>query len=440
VLGCTTDHRLRLSSSVLEERTWDAWLGVSADTRFIAASEQGRWRLFDTRTGAIVELDRWHVDRRQAGASGTRSMAFHPERPVLALLLRDDQGPRIRLYALETQHFEDVALEGAELFRLSWEPSGRGLHLETIGEDSNRNGRLDWPEPEAPPSRSVCSSEAARFRAYAPRGDRLTSLLLAAPWLLDLSARGPEPTAPGTITSTPGFLTLTAAHGWLGRSESRLMVTRGTESRPLFADDCDGRVLAVHRPTANVLVRCAFPKRKSELRWVSATTTRVLPVESPYQGSFDRRGLGERFLPLYLGERSLLVDLVLGEVVALEPREQLLLQDAPLFAVRHGNSVVLRGRTAPVPPLLADGIDSRARLILGGAAAWLEPYLVTLKPSPTVRRLAGTVHWLTAGGCALVEQEAAEAGSEGLGALAWSCADEGTALGPLPPPQPPRPG
>ncbi len=430
VLGCTQDHKVRLSSSVLEERTLDAWLGVSADTRFIVVSEQGRWLLLDTRSGARVDLDEWHVDRRRARASGIRSLAFHPEHPLLALVLREDQRLRIRLYALDTQRFEDLALDLPDLFRLVWDPSGRGLHLETIPEDSNGNGHIDWPEPELPESHSDCSTPDDRFRVFAPRGDRVQSAVLATPWLTGERHDALNAAWVLSIAPAPGFLSFTADGGWLARVADRLMVTHATTTSPLFPDDCDGRVLAVHRPTANILVRCAFPKQRSELRWVSSARTRVLPVDSPYQGSFDRRGIGERFLPLYVGERSLLVDLAAGALVDLLPREQLLLQSPGLWLVRRGDTVRVRGSDMGEPSELVNAISSRARLRLGSGAAWVEPFLLTLQPSPRAERLPGKVHWLTGSGCALFEREPSEAGSTGLGSLAWACPDDGPAPAP----------
>src|SRR5690606_36849394 len=118
------------------------------------------------------------------------------------------------------------------------------IRVDLVTRDSNGNGRVQWPYPEARGKRGPCPGPIPQFNVWQWPGDD------ASPHLFDIAA--------GQLRHVEGFV-MTVGGGVITRKDNRelwLEQSNG-ESRRISSEKCGGRVLHVDAEQGAVLFGCA---------------------------------------------------------------------------------------------------------------------------------------------------------------------------------------
>jgi hypothetical protein len=390
-----------------QEQSISAVLGQSPDGSAMAYAVGDDWRLVAIDTKREINLTRLGLDRRLVvNEHNARSIVFHPTRTLVALLLRQNDEPSVLL--LDYADGSEVAIRplSREVFHMAWAASGNTLLLDEIPRDTNENQRLDWPLPQATSIRSFCGELAPRFVAASPRGDRVVTTL--------------APIAGGAAVLANGAW-LHDGQVWLGFTEAEgLVAFEPNARRRLTPMDCEVRPVAAHGATKQLLVGC-LSKGRLSLGLVTSRAFRALGVEMPYAEDFELRVWPHRFLPIYSGTSSTLVDFEERRTWPLHERDQLLAQAGAHVVLRRGTTVVRRNPSDASEVVVASSIAGGARVVLGQSVAWVDPYVVSADPASVPHVAPRVVAAVSEDGCALCYTTPANTPDYPRGPLYWVC-------------------
>ncbi len=398
---------LTLSWSDGDAESIAAVLGQSANGDALVIAVGDTWQLVAVATKKRFDLTRMSIDRRLVvNEREARSIAFHPTRPLVALVLRQNDESQVLILDYSDGCEVPVRPLSREVFRMAWDPSGDYLLLDEIVEDSNGNQKLDWPSPQASKTQSFCGDLAPRFVAAAKRGDRLATTLV--------------PRTGGNAVLANGALIHDGAH-WLGLTEERGIAAFGPAGKQqLTPANCDARPVAAHGASHQLLIGC-LEKGRLALGLVTAQKLLSLGVDMPYSEDFERRDWRDRFLPIYSGTSTSLVDFEDRKLVQLNERDQLLAQQNAEVVLRRGATLIRFNLSVGSESLLASGLASGARVVLGRRVAWVDPYVVSADPTSLPRLVPRTVAALSEDGCALTYAAAANPPDYPRGPMRWLC-------------------
>jgi hypothetical protein len=416
--GAVGDAELRLHWADAREQSISAVLGESPDGRAVALATAQGWQLFDTASGRSFDLTALGVDQRfLANATDARSLAFHPTEPLVAVLLRGAQPATIVVLDYARGAQVRVNAVSAEVVRMAWDATGEYLLLDEIPADTNANQRLDWPEPELAGPPKACAV-GRQFVVKSNPGDRSVRSIAS-------KLGGIASLAPDAELHTPrGWISLGASHAAL--------LDAGATHAALTPADCEAHRVATHR--AQMLVGC-LAKSRLTLGLVSAAGFRDLRIDMPYAEVFSELAWRERFLPLYAGATTYLVDFERGNAITLNERDQLLAQERDFVVVRRGSTLVRRHVLDGTESVLAEDIASGARLITSAKHAYVEPYVVGANPAFAAYQAPKSVVALSGSGCVLTFADPADAltlrAPAGAKPLPQSSVDRSYVRGPL---------
>lgn len=402
----------------------DELLAADPHGRFVVVSQAGATQLIDTTTGSRVNLSELGADVRRVRADYAehRSLSFDPSGRALAYLRRVGALPSIVVRDLESGEERRVPPGPGDVFRLKLSADSRYVVFDALREDSNKNGRLDWPVPEETPTSACERPKLPRFRSFAYQG------------------RGDQPTravaslSDGSVRDVPGLVT-PLGNGLLVReSDGSLSVDHGGKRSPLAAAACSGRVLFADAERELALVACVPPPPKVEKRKVAPPPSGKRNVwllgggvardlgSELYETSIDREAVvGARLVPLYPGSEAALVDLDRRELLPLPPGSRVLSTRGPLALIWRGSELSsYDARTKSERPL-AHGVLKNPDLLQTGGTVLLSPFVVTDIDGPA-RTAPHAPLALTATGFVLTASETAEPAVPGA---------NGTIRGPL---------
>jgi hypothetical protein len=385
-------------------------LGQSTSGRGLVIDTGEGWQLIDTVRKKTIDLTELGVDRRRAlNDLVPRGIAFHPTLPVIALLTAREARSEIVVLDYDTGASSTIRPSTQQVFRMSWEASGEFLFLQEIPEDSNGNRRIDWPEPELTRETSGCGETRPRFIVASSRtSDRVA-------WTV-------APRTGGAATAADGFLLYTPG-GWLTlTSDARIALRTTSGVRQLTPPGCEVWPVAAHGPTRQLLVGC-YEKGRLGLNLVSRRGSVALGVDMPPAEDLRHRRWTSRFLPVYAGVRSHLIDFERATAIELQERDQLLAQHGAHVLIRRASSIVRRNLSNSEEFVLATDVASGSRVVFGNGHAWLDPYLVSAEPGFDPLKVPHTVAALSLNGCALSYEQPFDPPHFPRGPLRWICTE-----------------
>lgn len=384
-----------------------AILGQSPDGRAVAIANGGSWQLIDTESQRTFDLNAFGVDQRRVlGDQDARGLAFHPSLPVLALLVQTDGHAGVTFLNFDDGSTRSALPLSSEVFHVAWDAGGEYLVLDELSADSNGNQRLDWPVPELIESSANAPALQGRYIAAAPRGDRAVTSILSQRDAMAVAV-------PGAIMQD--------ADGWLVLQPDRqIAYAANGVVRRLTPTDCDAKLVASHASTKRVLVGC-YEKSRLRLGLASRQGFVALDVDMPAAEDFPRRPLRQRFLAIYAGTRSYLVDFERSSVVSLAERDQLLAQKGTSIILRRGPNLIRRDALSGDEVVVAEGIASGKRVIMRDEYVWVDPYVVGADPKFVSYRAPNTVAAIGRSGCALCYSEPSDAPRHPRGPFHWFC-------------------
>ncbi len=396
----------RLPASMRKVTALLAW---STDGRYLAVlSEAQEPQLYDAQTDTTAALAEPELDlRADALRGGLRSIAFSPDGSRLALLTRGES-PRVMVRDLQHGTVTTITPVGTNVWRVAFDGLGKLVVLQEILEDTNKNGRLEWPVPQRPLRNTLCSPAVSALDAWLPTGDAATTTV--------------APIAGGKAKRVDGFITDWGSAFLAKREGEGLVLIHGERATRLGSDECDAHIIALSAEYGRVLTSCNDKKGHTSLELLSPSGSQTVSYDGPTSFADWTAPEPGRFRALYAGVRTYLVDFRLARVTPLQDRDQLLAQGAAGILVRRANQVLLINPDTGGAESLLDNIHSGLRIALGPGHVVVGHDLL----SAELGKLLGTVEYpvmsLSANGCVLVALGPQGAGAPFLkGPLQWLC-------------------
>ncbi len=402
-----------------------ALLATSADGRYLVVlSEAHEPLLVDAQSEDMTSLATLELDLRADAMRGDlRSVAFSADSSKVAFLLRG-QPPRILIRQLHSGTDVEVTPVGDNVWRIEFDAASRYLVLQEILDDTNGNGRFDWPIPERPLRNTRCMADLGSLDAWPLSGDRAITTI--------------APVAGGKAQRVDGFVT---------SLESSLIVKRGREgltaidesgTRPISNSDCDLHIIALSTRYAQILSICGDKKGHSGLELDSLGAIRKFSFEAPVSMLDWITPESDRFKALYSGTHTLLVDFQLASATQLQDRDQLLAQGTAGIILRRGAAVVLFTPDASTTVTLMDGLAAGTRVMVGPGHAIVGQSVLSANLGKVLGVVAQPTMAIAANGCVLVALGVSQNDRPFVaGPLQWICLNSPHFLGIRPSPNPP---
>lgn len=383
----------------------DDVLARDASGRYVVVSKSGSALLIDALDGTRVDLSELGADvrRLRADYAEHRSLSFDPSGKYLAYLKRSGSAATIVVRELGSGHERPFAAGPGEVLSLRLSADARYVSFEALREDSNHNGKLDWPAPEDVGRGGACETPALpRLRSfgYQGRGDAIVRGVVA---LDSASVRD----VPELVTPLGSSLLLRAADG------SLLLERMGKRSQ-LAPASCDGRVLFADAERELVLAACAPPPPKKTRAgpappasgkrevWLFGAGYAKNMKSELYETSTDREAvIGTRLVPVYPGSEASLLDLERRELLPLPTGSRVLQTTGPFAVVWQGSDLFRYDAASKSQERLAHGVLKNPDFLRTGPALLLSPFVIVGGSAPALVS-PGPALALTSGGNVLV--------------------------------------
>jgi hypothetical protein len=371
-----------------------------------------RYLLLDSHGDGVVDLGSLSADLRTDSSAlpGHRALAFDHAGQRLAYLRSGGQGGELVLRDLAAGSERTVRTPPGEIHRLEIAAGDGYALLHTVAEDTNKNGRLDWPVPPARAPRSACQGPLARISARYPTGDKALKVLV--------SLRGDKAEAvPELVTPLGSALVRRAPSG-------ELVLAENGKSTSLASAQCAGRVLHADAARQMLLIACTGKSVvKAEVELVGAGFRKPLKVSVQATELDAGATQGERLVAVYPGTEALLVDFETRDVHALEPGDLVLAVSGSRALLRNRQTLRIYDAAKRSFQKLDAEVSRIADVIVNGAFVFVSPVLVDLERGQVAGKSALRPLALSSDGKLLVaEGGAGSAERLAQGPLRWIAA------------------
>lgn len=383
----------------------EAWLGHSADGRWLVTQTDGQVELLDTFGKDRVDLSARRIDARADSLSHAshRAIAFAPGGERMAFIRREGRSEGVVLLDLESGHETPVPVGPGRPWRIEFAGDGGALRVWVVAEDKNGNGRLDWPVAE---QRSPAGCQRAlRYGAWLDHGDP------ASLQIVRLGAKGPRPPREALATWGAGLLRRTQG--------GALEWAKGTRRRRLTDEDCGGTLMHVDSGRELALVACSAVGVRVPVWLVGPTFRRELPIQVLASRVDYVSGKPQRLVPLYPGADAVLVDMERRELVILQQGDGVLGVLGALALVRRGTSLLLLDTEDGTTKELAADLPDFGQILEESPFVYAEPYLVDLAQRTVVGSTWGPIAALSSRGAILMASAPETANSLAEGPFFW---------------------
>ncbi len=382
------------------EHALDAWIGSTDEGRHIAYVQEGKLWLRDTQTHTLRDLSSNGADVR------TPSHPYEAHRALTfgfgsAVYLRG-KGIKTRSVVLDLQTGKTVtgAATPGEIYRS--ERAGDWLLQAMLIDDTNGNGRLDWPRPVAK-GRMPCAQPGTAFPEFLDRGDKVT--LRAVP------VNG----KPGVVLNT---LVATAGKSLIFRDQDRVLKQwKNRRTHEIAPKDCEAKVIAVHHPTEVALIACTKDPGRPPLELVGIGIREELGIDLG-TARLNTAIAVERLLPLYPRGNATLVDFQTRKLVPLRAGDQVLATRGEGALIRSRGALYWSTTDGTRNQLAKQAGDDEA-VRLSETLALVHQTVIDLVSGKRLATVPKDALWATRAGRALVPASAATDESVALGPLRW---------------------
>ncbi len=342
----------------------EQWVAHDPSGRHVAYVEAGRLMLHDVDTGARVDLSARGADTRDDGLAfrGHRAASFGDGGKYIVYLKKKKLRGVAVVRELATGHEVEIDPGPVELWRAELGPGAHWVVLRVIGDDSNGNGRLDWPVP--PAGNRGCAGPIPSYDAWIGRGDKVTTLVARA-------AGGPTRFRPELVTPLGRQLVHRRASG-------ALELESFPGRREVVPAACEAKLVRVDADRQRLFAICTADGKRGPLFVVERGKRRDLPIELAPVAVDWTRDETERLWPVYPGLMAALVDLDDLSIHQLRSGDRV--------AATHGTrALVIRGRELVVydaSTKKSTGLDAKTdpmpKTLHAGPVVVVTPWIVDL--------------------------------------------------------------
>jgi hypothetical protein len=366
----------------------DELLAQDPSGRYVVSARDGVATLVDTRLGTRVDLSALGADVRRVRADYAehRTLSFDAHGQHLAYLRKLAQASQLVVRSLPDGAEQVVSAGPGEVFRLKLSADARYVTFDALREDSNHNGKLDWPAPEEPARKNACEKpNLPKFRsfAYQGRGDALT--------------RGVMSVQSGALRDVPDLLTPLGANLLVREADGSLQLEQAGKRTPFAPASCGARLLFADAERGLVVATCAppLPKKKPHAPtpppsgkrevWLFASGYAKNLQRELYETSTDREAVtGARLVAIYPGSESSLLDLERRELLPLTAGSRVVATNGALALIWRDSDLYRYDAVSKTEQRLAHGVSKNPDLLQAGNTVLLSPFVIVGCDAPAL--------------------------------------------------------
>ncbi|HEX6272623.1 MAG TPA: hypothetical protein VFZ53_06280 [Polyangiaceae bacterium] len=387
----------------------DDLLAYDPTGRYVAVRRAARAWLVDAGGGNDLDLTALDWDDRDdvLPRRNHRALAFDPRGELVAYVRRRANRPEVVVRSLTSGVEHAVTDVPGEPYRMAWDGTGEQLVVTAVADDTNGNGRLDWPAPAAKGRRFACSGPLPRFRVTPEVGDRPSTFI--------------APRSGGPARFVPDLAVPFGATVVVRAPDGELLLVSGAARKALTPASCGARILFADPARGLLLVGCPGKNpQKAAVELVGAGYRLELGVEVQPTSLDAWPGTPTRLVALYPGLDALLVDLERRAVVRLEPGDQVLTTNGPRALVRRRGSIVLVDVDKNSTKTLAPRLSRLPFVLVQGTAVAVGNTVFDVLRDEPLGTVSGRPLALAPSGEALVARGGPPSAERlALGPLAW---------------------
>jgi hypothetical protein len=316
-----------------------------------------------------------------------------------------ESGKRIVIRTLSDGSERQLDPGPGVIWRVRFDPGGAFVVAELIQEDSNKNGRADFPAPLLKAPRP-CHAGPGRYHTWVDRGDRPVTVLVP----LDGTAPLLEPELVMPIREA---LLLRDASG-------ALLLQRAGKKRVLSPAACKGRIVHADAQRELFIVGCAQKKTgRVSLELVTPSERKPLGIELASLELDREMSDAPRLVAFYPGPETTLFDADLRSLVPLRTGDVVLATRAGRALIRRGNTLLFYDADSRAEQLLQVTLDRYPALLLTPPFVFVSPALVNLDTATLVGASSARPLALSSEGQLLVSEVEANGSELARGPLRW---------------------
>lgn len=377
--------------------------------RWLVAMQHGRLTLIDSRSGKRLDLSALGADARDDAlpyrqhralsfdAGGTRLMYVRRKAGKTSVVVRDlvsgaettiDPGP-------------------GRLWRARLTPDGTQVVLRMIVDDTNKNGKLEWPVPQRKKNSWRCHGPITTYPSWLSRGDE--------------PAVKVAPSSGGKAKIVQGFAGTFGGSLLVRDTDGRLDLQRASgDPIRLLNDKCGARVLHADATRGLVLVACSAPSGRSPLALVGAGYHQDLKADLAAAPPDRWPAHTPRLVPLYPGPDTALLDLDTRKLTRLKHGDLVIATSRARALVRRRRKLVVHDADTGHEKTLPGRTDRLPDQRVNGHLAVVAPLVVDLDAGTVLGKVSRRPLAISSAGLVLVaEGRQAQAHQLSLGPLRW---------------------
>ena len=391
----------------VEQLAIDGLLGADASGRYALLMQHGALVLWNAESRTVVDLSALGADARLSAQSFAelRTLSFDRNGERLLYVRRSETGKRIVIRSLPDGSERELDPGPGVVWRARFDPGGAFVLVEMINEDSNKNGRADFPAPLLTAPRP-CSAGPGRFRTWIDRGDRPVTVLIP-------SSGGAPLFEPELVMPIGDALLLREASG-------ALILQRAGKKRVLEPAACKGRIVHADAQRELFIVGCAQKKTgRVSLELVTRSERKPLDLELA-SVELDREvSDSPRLIALYPGLETTLFDADRRELVPLRTGDVVLATRAERALIRRSNTLLFYDADRRTEQLLPVALSRYPDLLQTSPFVFVSPALVNLDTGALVAVSSARPLALSSEGQLLVSEVEADGAELARGPLRW---------------------
>jgi hypothetical protein len=390
-----------------EELPIEALVGADASGRYALVMQRGALSLWDAESRNSLDLSALGADARLSAQSFAelRTVDFDKQSRRLLYAKRGDTGARLVVRNLDDGSEQQLDPGPGSIWRAHFDPGGRFLVVELINDDSNKNGRFDFPAPLLKAPRP-CSTTPGRYHTWIDRGDRPATVLVPL-------GGGPPVLEPDLVMPIGEALLLRDASG-------ALLLSRAGKKRVLEPAACKGRIVHADAERELFVVGCAQKKTgKVSLELVTRGERKPLDIELASVEVDREVSDSPRLIALYPGLETALLDADRRELLPLKTSDVVLATRGARALVRRGNALLFYDADSRSEQLLPVTLARYPRLLVTHPFVFISPALVSLDTGLLVGRSTAQPLALSSEGQLLLSEVAADGARLARGPLHW---------------------
>ncbi|HEX3853772.1 MAG TPA: hypothetical protein VHW01_22560, partial [Polyangiaceae bacterium] len=391
-----------------EELTTDGVLGGDPSGRFVLIMQRGAVLLWDAQSRTSVDLSALGADARLSAESlaSLRTLAFDASGEHLLYVKSGDSGARVVIRSLNDGSERALDPGPGPIWRARFDRGGAFVVLEMLTDDSNKNGKADFPAPLLTTPRP-CTAGPSRFHTWSDRGDRPETVLV--------------PLSGGAAIHEPDLVMPIGDALLLRDSTGALLLERAGKKHVLEPAACKGRIIHADAVRELFIVGCAQKKGTGRVNLELASTAGHKPLAIELASSELDRDLGDspRLVPLYPGADSALFDADKREILPLQTGDIVVTTHAGHALVRRNNALFIYDADSHTSHALPGTLDKFPQILSAPPFAFVSPLLINVTTGAVVGQSKRRVLALATTGQILVTE--ADPAASGLmqGPLRW---------------------